>query len=158
MSKNISNLALRASNVLYSKVDKSNSQKTDELIAVSESLVIQAKNANTPNELEEILNVSSSLTNEYDKKRQQEIIYLQEIDKLNSIKLERRLKTIKEIFRIFSCIGSVILGLYVINITPLLTPLLIILGISGALQYELKDVAEIATKINKNQDLDTNEE
>ncbi|MGB6300818.1 MAG: hypothetical protein WBF90_32230 [Rivularia sp. (in: cyanobacteria)] len=158
MTKNISNLALTGSNVLYSKVDKSSSQKTDELIAVSESLVIQAKNANTPNELEEILNVSATLTNEYDKKRQQEIIYLQEIDKLNSIKSERRLKAVKEIFRIFSCIGSVILGLYVINITPLLTPLLIILGISGALQYELKDVAEIASKINKNQDFDINEE
>ncbi len=62
-----------------------------------------------------------------------------------------KIRNIRELFKITASIGSVAIGLYLITISPLVSPLLITLGIAGALNYKLADVAELALKINNPQ-------
>ncbi len=140
-------------NKLNQKSNNSNqsnldNQTTIDLVAVSQLLARHTQEIDSIDRLEEVLHATTYLTDEFDKRARKNLFFLQEEEKIKSIRFERKLKGVKELFRIITSITSIIIGLYLLNIVPLLAPLLITLGIAGAFEYPLKDVTELASEIN----------
>jgi len=141
---NIVRYSLRKPNT---KIVPNISTNTD-LNAILQSLANQAEKATSIDKIQEIVDILPELNNERERRIRQDISLLKEQENVNSIIFSRKMKIVREAFRIIASIGSVVIGLYLIAASPLLGPLLITLGIAGALNYQLKDVAELASKIN----------
>jgi hypothetical protein len=128
----------------------SSSSTSSDLDDISQSLVERVKKSQEIQEIEKIISVLSSLEDLKEKRTKQEIVKQQAQEATNEIKFRRKIE-ITEIVtkKVFGALG-VGIGVYLISEAPLLAPVLIIIGLSGVLDFQIKDVSGLLSNTNNN--------
>lgn len=125
-------------------------QTRSDLDDISQSLAERVRKEGNIEEIQKIVSVLSSVEDLKAKRIQQEIVKLQAQEAKNEITFRRKLETTEIVGKkIFGAVG-IGAGIYLISNAPLLAPLLIIIGLSGILDFQLKDVSELLLSMNSN--------
>jgi hypothetical protein len=123
---------------------------SSDLDDISQSIVERIKKSQEFQEIEKLVSVLSSLEDLKEKRTKQKKIKQQAQEFKNEIKFRRKIE-ITEIVtkKVFSAFG-VCIGVYLISDAPLLAPVLIITGLSGVLDFKLKDRSELLSNTDNN--------
>ncbi len=131
------------------EITPSNPTSSD-LDDISQSLAERVKKGENIEEIPKIISVLSSVEDLKERRIKQEIVKSQAQEARNEIKFRRKIETTEIVSKkIFGAVG-VGIGVYLISNAPLLAPLLIIIGLSGVLDFKIKDVSELLLNMNNN--------
>lgn len=125
-------------------------QTSSDLDDIIQSLAERVKKEGNIEEIKKIVSVLSSVEDLKEKRIKQEIVKLQAQEARNEITFRRKIETTEIVSKkVFGAVGIGV-GVYLISNAPLLAPLLIIIGLSGILDFQLKDVSELLSNLNNN--------
>ena len=123
---------------------------SSDLDDIGQSLAERIKKGGNIEEIQKVVSVLSSVEDLKERRIKQDIVKLHAQEARNEIKFRRKIETTEIVSKkIFGAVG-VGIGVYLISNTPLLAPLLIIIGLSGVLNFKLKDVSELLSNMNNN--------
>lgn len=128
----------------------SSNPKSSDLESISSSLAKRIEKSEDIDEIAKIISVLSSVEDLKEKRIKQEIVKSQREDTQNEIKFRRKIEISEIIKKNVFGIAGLSAGLLLISKAPLLAPLLIIIGLSGVLDFKLKDVSELLSNLNNN--------
>lgn len=131
------------------EITSSNSKSSD-LENISQSLAKRIEKSEDIDEIAKIISILSSVEDVKEKRIKQEIVKSQREDNQNEIKFRRKIEISEIIRKNAFGVAGLAAGLLLISKAPLLAPLLIIIGLSGVLDFKLKDVSELLSNLNNN--------
>ncbi|MEM7757838.1 MAG: hypothetical protein AAF298_06910 [Cyanobacteria bacterium P01_A01_bin.40] len=135
----------------------SSNPESSDLENISQSLVKRIENREDIDEIAKIISVLSSVEEIKERRVKQDIIQSKARNIQNEIKFRRKIEISEIIRKNTFGIAGLGAGLLLISKAPLLAPILIIIGLSGVLDFKLKDVSELLSNLNNNQ-MDISEE
>lgn len=127
----------------------SNSSNSD-LENISQSLVRKIETNENIDEIAKIISVLSSIEDLKERRVKQEINKLQSKNAQNEMKFRRKIEILEIIRKNTFGVAGLGVGVLLISKAPLLSPLLIIIGLSGVLDFKLQDVSELLSNLNNN--------
>lgn len=127
-----------------------NSSDSD-LKNISQSLVRRVETSENIDEIAKIISVLSSIEDLKERRIKQETNKLQSENVQDEIKFRRKIEILEIIRKNTFGVAGLGVGVLLISKAPLLSPLLIIIGLSGVLDFKLQDVSELLSNLNNNQ-------
>ena len=133
------------------------SQNVD-LDSISQYLVKRVENSDNIEEVSKIVSILSSIEDLKERRIKQNLVKTKTQEAQKEVRFRRRIEITELASKKILGAASLIIGFYILNDAPLFSPILMIIGLSGFLDFKLKDVSDLIFNLNKSSSDLTDEE
>ena len=120
-----------------------------DLDSISQYLVKRVKGSDNIEEVSKIVSVLSSIEDLKERRIKQNLVKTKTQEAQKEVRFRRRIEITELVSKKLLGAASLIIGFYILNDAPLFSPILITIGLSGFLDFKLKDVSDLIFNLNK---------